>query len=181
MVIQNQWLERTTDQLALILNQEHYAVSYRWLSAHLVHSNGIHLALNLIAFVVIYALFFQILGRHFFGMLVACALTISGLYLLSSHQYDTYVGLSGCLHGLLIGGAIQQYRKKQHRTSNAVIIFGVTVKLAHEQYFGPNPKTEAWINAAVATDAHLYGAVGAIGYIIIWAVYENCNHTSTAR
>lgn len=181
MVLQNQWLDETTEHFALELNQDNYALSYRWLTAHLVHSNGIHLVLNLTAFMVIYALFFPVLGWHFYGIILTSSFTISGMYMLAVHPYDAYVGLSGCLHGLLIAGAIQQYGMKLHRASNAIIILSVVIKLVHEQAFGPNQQTEKWIEAAVAVDAHLYGALGAVGYAMIWRLYQRYNNVSSAR
>jgi rhomboid family GlyGly-CTERM serine protease len=80
-----------------------------------------------------------------------------------------YVGLSGLLHGLLLGGALALVRRR--RWTGLGIALLVFAKLVWEQTWGPLPGSEAMIDNRVVVEAHLYGAVGgaaAAGLGLLW-------------
>jgi rhomboid family GlyGly-CTERM serine protease len=87
------------------------------------------------------------------------------LYFLSP-QLHGYVGLSGALHGTIVAFGLADWPKNKW-TSTALII-GVTAKLIYEQLYGSSESVKQLINANVAVDAHLWGAVSGV---LVGAVY----------
>ena len=92
--------------------------------------------------------------KKLWGLLFSISLMAGGLLLLSPIQ--SYVGLSGVLHGLFIWAAIEDI--KQKRNTGWLLLIGVIAKICWEQYFGASASTVSLINAKVATEAHLIGA-----------------------
>lgn len=132
---------------------------WRWLTGHLVHLNPAHLGLNLLGLAICGLLVGPGLAgiRGIVVLLGALAACSAGLWLFSP-QVQWYVGLSGVLHGLLLGGALglpASQRRWQWLISAIVV-----AKLVSEQLQGPSLSTEQLIGHAVIVDAHLYGAVG---------------------
>lgn len=131
---------------------------WRLLTAHLVHLNWSHFALNAGGLVLIWLLFSARLNQlQWLLVVVACALGVS-LGLLTLHPaLNWYVGLSGLLHGLFVAGALggiyAGYRAEW-------LLLGLLVlKLTWEQLSGPLPGTEDLAGGLVIVDAHLYGAL----------------------
>jgi membrane associated rhomboid family serine protease len=51
----------------------------------------------------------------------------------------------------------------RHRDKTGYLLFfGVWLKISHEQYYGASADVANLINATVAIDAHLWGAVGGL-------------------
>lgn len=80
-----------------------------------------------------------------------------------------YVGLSGALHGYLIGGALLSWN--QAKLLNFAIIFITTVKLFAESIWQINSATEELISANVLEEAHSFGAVSAVIFWLLWLAY----------
>ncbi len=98
--------------------------------------------------------------------LVAALLVISlvtGIALLFS-SIQIYVGLSGTLHGLF--GLFALSEALNGRRSSWLLVLGLIAKIAWEQLFGPSSTTGELINARVAIEAHLAGALAG-GFISI--------------
>ncbi|WP_448567508.1 rhombosortase [Thalassotalea ganghwensis] len=145
---------------------------WRIITGHLLHTNEFHLLLNIVAVVLLWSLhgqYFTLLS-YIIVLFVLALGTSFGLYI-SSPTMDTYVGLSGILHGLFILGAIEDI-KAQEKTGY-LLLLGVVVKLVHEQFYGASSDIEALIGANVAIDAHLYGALAAICIVIFQYVVVN--------
>lgn len=132
---------------------------WRAFGAHVVHLGWTHLLMNLLALAIIAAAVpTSGVGRHLrFGLLLLwLMLAVTFGLLVVDADVDWYVGLSGVLHGLLVFGALAEWR--QQRRFAVLLLAGVAVKLVWEQADGALG-TEALIGAPVVVSAHLYGAV----------------------
>jgi len=133
---------------------------WRLLSAHLLHTNLYHLLLNLAGLFLLWALhgeYYQ--HKNSLFLILLCSLgTATGLLVFSDLTH--YVGLSGTLHGLFAWGVIQDI-KRGYKTG-WLLLAGVVIKLLQEQFYGGSIATESLIQARVAVDAHLYGALSGL-------------------
>jgi hypothetical protein len=71
-----------------------------------------------------------------------------------------YVGLSGILHGIWVGGALANVRCAQK--SAYLLLLLVALKLLWEQLAGPLPVSEKNLVANIIVDAHLYGGLAGL-------------------
>ena len=130
---------------------------WRLLTGHLFHTNGTHLLLNLLGLALITAL-----HRHFYQPLPFATLTlfsalfISGFLILIG-GLDRYVGLSGLLHSFFAWGALKDMQAKEK--TGVFLYLGLWVKVLLEQTQGASEQIASLINANVAIDAHLGGAI----------------------
>lgn len=157
---------------SLIYNRELVEQGEYWrlISSHFLHTNGNHFMLNAAAVALLWALHGQYYThKNYLGTFLASALVCG----LGIHWFalniSLYVGLSGVLHGFFVWGALMDIKHKEK--TGYLLLIGVILKIAHEQIYGASADVESFIESSVATDAHLYGAVGGllafvIGYII---------------
>jgi rhomboid family GlyGly-CTERM serine protease len=134
---------------------------WRIITGHFSHSNGYHLMLNLAGVVLIWALH----GEYYDSKQYALALFLLALYtgggLYIFYPENTlYNGLSGILHGLIIIGASIDCQKGMR--TGYLLFMGVWLKIAWEQYTGPSAELGELIEARVAIEAHLIGAISGI-------------------
>lgn len=128
---------------------------WRLITGNFTHTNLPHLVMNAAALTVFCFIFKDILNpKKLWGLLFFISLMTGLLLFLSPIQ--SYVGLSGVLHGLFVWAAIEDI--KQKRNTGWLLLIGVTAKICWEQYFGASASTISLINAKVATEAHLIGA-----------------------
>ena len=134
---------------------------WRLVSGHLVHLGVGHLWPNLLALVIIGALFDGVLRNADWWRLslVSAAAIDLGLYWLEPDVL-WYVGLSGVLHGVVAAGALALALERQ--ALGFVLLAGLGAKLAFEQLAGPVPFTAASVGGPVVVAAHLYGAAGGL-------------------
>ncbi len=142
--------------------------TWRLLSGNIVHTNGYHLLLNLSGLTLLWALH----GEHyrigrFLKVFVWCSLgTSAGLYLFSE-DLIWYAGLSGALHGIFVWGALMDIMNKMR--SGWILLGGVALKVIYEQISGSSAQVAALIDAKVAIDSHLFGALsGLIIFTLMW-------------
>ncbi len=134
---------------------------WRWLSAHLVHANWVHLALNAAGF----ALCVGISGVNWrcwqwsWRILLLAFFISAGFYLLQPNM-GWYVGFSGVLFGLYLLAA-DATRLQQPLISALLAIF-VIAKIVIEQSTSVNITSSELIGVPVMVDAHLYGVSVAI-------------------
>ncbi|GAB3024027.1 rhombosortase [Bowmanella dokdonensis] len=134
---------------------------WRLLSGNLLHTNANHLLLNGAGLLLLWALH----GDYYrpgayLGLLLGCGLGCGiGLYLFSPEMI-WYVGLSGALHGLFVWGGGQDIRLGLR--SGWLLMAGVWAKIGYEQWQGPSEEIASLIEASVAVDAHLYGAISGL-------------------
>ncbi len=139
------------------LQQHEY---YRLFTSSLVHNNIHHLWLNLLGGLLLYLLFFE----HFtpinqIVVFIICSLSVSiGIFYFSS--FDIYMGLSGYLHGIFAWAVLKELLSKR-KSAWLLAIVGIA-KLVHEQVAEQSQPQETLIGIAIATDAHLFGALGGV-------------------
>ena len=144
------------------------------LSAHFVHLNWNHLWLNLAGLVLVMVFF----GRYcaliaWSAVILLSALSVAlGLFWFNEDIY-WYVGLSGILHGLFVVGAWHEYR--HYAKSGAVLILLLVAKLIWEQVSGALPGSESMTGGHVVVDAHLYGALGGLFFLLLHQVVHIYN------
>jgi rhomboid family GlyGly-CTERM serine protease len=158
----SQWLRY--DRLAIM--QGEY---WRLLTAHLTHLGWSHLLLNLAGLFLLWILLGDVLSRTgWILLLLVSALAISAGLWLFDPQLRWYVGLSGVLHGILLGGALLL---ALNGSREGIYLLLVCVgKLLWEQFMGPMPGSEATAGGKVIVNAHLYGAVaGGVFVLSLWS------------
>ncbi|MFA0036927.1 rhombosortase [Vibrio sp. 10N.261.52.A1] len=127
---------------------------WRILTGNFSHTNYSHLLMNLAGLWIISYLF-QPTRKQLISALVLISLVTGLALLLSSIQI--YVGLSGTLHGLF--GLFALREALSGRKSSWLLVLGLVAKIAWEQLIGPSSTTGELINARVAIEAHLAGAL----------------------
>ncbi|MGB0858948.1 MAG: rhombosortase [Pseudoalteromonas spongiae] len=134
---------------------------WRLITAHFSHSNSYHLMLNLAGVVLIWALHGEYYDarKYALALLLLALYTGGGLYIFYPEN-TLYNGLSGVLHGLIIVGALIDCQKGMK--TGYLLFIGVWLKIAWEQYAGASAELGQLINARVATEAHLIGAISGI-------------------
>ena len=137
------------------LEQSEY---WRLITAHLLHSNNWHLLMNLAGLLLVALLH----GKYFspaalLSQWFIAALLISIALYFGSAQIHAYVGLSGLLHAMLMLGAVKDIQLKQR--GGYLLFAGLLLKVAYEQWQGPDSDLATLIAANVAIDAHLYGVI----------------------
>ena len=141
------------------------------LTAHLVHLNWTHWALNMAGLVIV-AVFFSMYGSildWLFVLIFSAAIIGLGLYWFHP-ELIWYVGLSGVLHGLFIYGAIREIRF--YPFSGYVLLLLLTGKLFWEYMNGALPGSEEMTGGRVLVEAHLYGAMaGLVAVFLTWLLH----------
>lgn len=143
---------------------------WRLVTGHFMHSNGWHLLMNFAALLVILAVqgMHQTLTRFLVLLLAGCSM-IGLMLLFLSPSMMIYVGLSGWLHALLVFGACADIVK--HWSSGWLILIGVFCKVIWEQTQGASADMVSLIEANVAIDAHLFGALtGLVLFFIMQSI-----------
>jgi rhomboid family GlyGly-CTERM serine protease len=133
---------------------------WRLLTAHFVHLDFDHAALNSLGLVLMWALFARdYRPLHWLAILVGSIAAIdAGLWLRDS-TVAWYVGSSGALHGIMAAGTLAHLRRRD--LDGWLLAAFIVVKLAYEQSAGALPFTDG--HAGVVVDAHLFGTLGGAG------------------
>jgi len=145
---------------------------WRLISGHFFHSNGNHFMLNAAAVTLLWAL-----HGHYYNhknyliiFLISAIVCSLGIYWFAVN-IALYVGLSGVLHGFFVWGALMDIKYKEK--TGYLLLIGVMAKIVHEQIYGASAEVELLIGASVATDAHLYGAIGGFLAFLLGGIYSN--------
>lgn len=139
---------------------------WRILTGHFMHTNSWHLLMNLgglLLILLLHGMYYRAL--QFWIHLLLGSILIGLALLFWSPQISLYVGLSGWLHAFLVCGCCIDIQR--HWSSGWLILAAVFGKVIWEQWQGASQDIVTLIDAEVATDAHLYGAV--IG-LLLYAV-----------
>ncbi len=143
---------------------------WRLLTGNLVHLGYPHLFLNLAGLAIITLLLAPAMtGKQWFITGLTSMLGVGiGLFLLDP-ELSWYVGLSGALYGLLLGGAIAEYRN--HKQISLILIAYTVGKIVWEQLYGAVESSERISGGNVIVNAHLYGMVsGGLTVVAILAI-----------
>lgn len=143
-----------------------------WLlfTGHIVHMNWSHWLLNMAGLAIV-AFFFSphaSFRQWLIVVLVSSCVISAGLWWWMP-EIQSYVGLSGVLHGLFLYGALREIRF--YPASGYVLVTLLTAKLAWEFFNGALPGSEEMVGGRVLTQAHLLGAVGGV---LVW-LWTNVN------
>ena len=149
-------------QVSATLRYERTAIAagewWRILTGQLVHVDGAHLAMNVVALVLLWALYVTDARPREWLLIALGAFLETGLGLwFLEPQVAWYVGLSGALHGLWAGGGIA-CRKRWPLESSVTLVLLVG-KLILEAWQGPVSELLG-ASLPVITAAHRYGALG---------------------
>ncbi|MDT8282703.1 MAG: rhombosortase [Gammaproteobacteria bacterium] len=139
-----------------------------WLlfSGHIMHLNWSHWVLNMAGLGIV-AFFFSPHAsfKQWLAVIVVSACTINiGIWFFLP-GIDSYVGLSGVLHGLFLYGALREIRF--YPVSGYVLTTVLIAKLLWEFFQGALPGSEQMTGGRVLTEAHLLGAIGGI---LVWSL-----------
>ena len=146
---------------------------WRILTGNFSHTNYSHLLMNLAGLWIISYLF-QPNKKQLLSALLFISLVTGFALLLSSIQI--YVGLSGTLHGLF--GLFALREALNGRNSSWLLVFGLIAKIAWEQFVGPSSTTGELINARVAIEAHLAGALaGGFMAVVLFTTNRKTNQS----
>ncbi|MDQ1363729.1 MAG: hypothetical protein QG652_1591 [Pseudomonadota bacterium] len=141
---------------------------WRLITGHLLHLNWPHFWLNMGGLLMV-AVFFRrdcTVGQWLGLMVFSCLVIGAGLYFFDSRMF-WYVGLSGVLHSLFVVGAWRE-RQRSALSGNVLLLLLVS-KLVYEQAGGGLDSSEALIGARVAVDAHLFGALAGVMFVLfLW-------------
>ncbi|MBR9727253.1 rhombosortase [Shewanella intestini] len=147
---------------------------WRLITGNFLHTNLWHLLMNLAGLWVIVFLHEVHYRYHVskFCLLIFCLCLQQsiGLYFLYPSLVG-FVGLSGILHGLFAFGAVMDIKKGFR--SGYLLLLGVILKVAYEQYFGSLQGMSVLIGAKVATESHLLGLVAGVLSAIVWLPIAN--------
>jgi rhomboid family GlyGly-CTERM serine protease len=151
---------------------------WRVFSGHFFHTNGFHFLLNAAAVVMLWALHghFYTIKSYLIVFMVSAIICSIGIHWFSP-DIEQYVGLSGVLHGIFIWGAIEDIKAKER--TGYLLLVGVILKIAHEQYYGASEDVASLIGASVAINAHLWGAIGGVIAVMILFMIKSFTKKNT--
>lgn len=135
------------------------AEPWRLASGQLVHLGWTHLMMNLAGLGILWALFGRDLRIWEWAVaILVCGAGVSLGLLWLSPDLDWYVGFSGILHGLLATVVLVRIFR-QPNVLTALVLVGLVVKLAWEQFASGDTSTAYLIGGTVIVNSHLYGAL----------------------
>lgn len=136
---------------------------WRLLTAHVVHLDLQHAALNSLGLVLMWALFARDYKPGQWALIVLSAITAidAGLWLRDS-TVIWYVGSSGMLHGVMAAGTLAHLRRRD--LDGWLLAAFIIVKVGYEQHTGALPFADG--GARVIVDAHLFGSLGGLAVSI---------------
>ena len=157
--------ELAGEPLRLLLRYQREAVAsgewWRFLSGHFVHLGLGHWLLNAAGLLLVWLLVGERYSLRNWGWLSLASLAAMGMgFWFINTDLIWYVGLSGLLHGWLVGGLLAT--PARHLPESLLLLILLVGKIAYEQLAGPLPGSEASAGGAVLVDAHLYGSIGGL-------------------
>ena len=163
------WLAEPFSSEYLAFQRQQITDYYWWqfVTANIVHTNFTHLLLNAMGIAllwIIHGRYFSVKGYWLTCLALGLGVTF-GILIFSPHL-NWYSGFSGILHGLFVIGACKDIVARV--ALSWILFIAVWLKIIYEQVFGQSDLVASLIDANVAIDAHLYGAV--VGLLIFIAV-----------
>jgi rhomboid family GlyGly-CTERM serine protease len=118
------------------------------------------------------ALLWEFSALKFLSLLLACCLSVSLGILAFNPEYTRYAGLSGVIHGLIVVGLCTSCAHPRWLRATALLLLAVKITQEQSANFHADG-LQLLIPAAIAVDAHLYGAL--TGLLFIAA--DKCLHS----
>jgi rhomboid family GlyGly-CTERM serine protease len=132
---------------------------WRLVTAHFVHIDLEHTLLNIMGFVLMWAIFARDLSpRQWLVVTAVVLLTIDTGLWFHDTGIEWYVGASGLLHGFMAAGTYVHVRRGD--LDGWILVVFIVLKLGYEQLHGVLPFVESGM--PVVLNAHLYGAIGGL-------------------
>ena len=132
---------------------------WRLVTAHIVHLDLEHALLNVLGFVMMWALFARdYRPRQWLVIVAGIVIAIDvGLWFWDT-SIHWYVGASGALHGFMAAGTLAHLRRGD--LDGWILAIFIVLKLGYEQWNGALPFSDS--DVPVVVNAHLYGALGGV-------------------
>ncbi|RDH82420.1 MAG: rhombosortase [endosymbiont of Galathealinum brachiosum] len=137
---------------------------WRLISGHLTHLNWSHFLLNMAGLSMVAIFFSSYKSTTYWIEALLFISLVCSVGMLIDNQLDRYVGFSGVLHGLFIIGA--RWEMTRYKVSGVVLLTIIIGKIIWEQIFGALPGSESMTGGRVAVNAHLYGAVAGVLFVL---------------
>ena len=135
---------------------------WRLISAHFIHINWHHFAMNMAGAALCMAVFrTDVAAKHWLISALAISLFSSTLLYLTYSPSQSYVGFSDTLHGWIVIGILAMMAKEPKLAS--IMLTAFIAKLLYENFVSP-PSAELLAGSRVATESHLFGALGGALY-----------------
>jgi rhomboid family GlyGly-CTERM serine protease len=132
---------------------------WRLLTAHVIHLDLEHAALNSLGLVLMWALFARdYIPRQWLAIVLGSIAAIDAGLWFGDSTVAWYVGSSGVLHGVMAAGTLAHLRRGD--LDGWLLAAFMLGKLAYEHWSGALPF--AGTGGGVVVDAHLYGALGGL-------------------
>ncbi len=132
---------------------------WRMLSGHLQHLSWIHMGLNCLALLLVWAL---VGDSHsplqWFVILLFLAMTSSIILFYYYPDIKWYVGMSGVIHGLLVSGLVAVIVRLREFIP-VLVLLGVTCKITWEYFNGSSEYMSQLVGGHIVTEAHMVGAL----------------------
>lgn len=138
---------------------------WRLFTANFCHIGWNHWLLNMGGLLLIDYFYQPLVSQAKRAALLLFCIVFNLLLLHWLVQVDNYVGLSGALHGFLLGCALVSF--KRAKWVNLIIILTVIIKLASELIWPVNQFTEKFIQANILEESHLFGALCGVVFFVI--------------
>jgi rhomboid family GlyGly-CTERM serine protease len=138
---------------------------WRLFTANLVHLSWFHLLRDVPAIFVIWFGFSHVLSeREWIVLFVVDGLAVTlGLYFFVP-SVIWYVGLSGILYGLVLAAGLVLLPRRP--VLGTVMVIGTTLIVMYDVFVGPLPLQEYHLGGKVIPQAHLFGLVGAVLFVL---------------
>lgn len=164
------------DALGLDATKVHAGELWRIITANFVHFGWAHTLMNIAAFLVCYYAFFSNSRQwQFIGLIILCCVFVGTGILYLNPYYAPYAGLSGAIHGLIAAGVL--LNREYPLWIRWVAGLCLTGKVMYENsgYFEATD-LQKLIDAQVAVESHLYGAIGGTTYALIEKIVSRMKH-----
>ncbi|HNE92435.1 MAG TPA: rhombosortase [Agitococcus sp.] len=153
-----------------LIEQQQY---WRMLTAHFVHLNIKHLALNLAGLTLVLIIFDRTCSLAAWLILICSSAMLQSMaFYYYLPQVTAYVGFSGVIHSLYVVGALMLFKSRQDQSLAMILLALVTLKLLTENLGQGISMTEQMIGGHVLVEAHLYGAVIGVIFALIKSAEE---------
>ncbi|HHC74469.1 MAG TPA: rhombosortase [Thiothrix sp.] len=173
-----------TVQPELLFQRERIDAGEWWRiwTGSLVHTNYVHYALNMLGLLLLLLLFQALISIRvaFFGLFVLITGVGLGLYFFSP-DLMWYAGLSSALYGGYVIASVYAIAQRDYSLGIPVLLVIMGKFFWNELNPDSLDDSLTLIGAIIAQDAHRYGIITAIVYLLIHAVWRMIQHRLSYR